>query len=161
MDYEPNVQGAVWLAKEVWPLVRRAIPDAELKLVGARPTTAVQRLAALPGVSVTGTVPDVRPFLWSSRVAFAPLFTARGLHNKVLEALAAGLPTVVTPAVAEGLPEEVRSVCVIGSDAVSCADAAISALRELPTIDPARVLQNLSWDARLAKVPRILEATAV
>ena len=120
MNYAPNVEGAVWLAREVWPIVRSARPDARLTLIGASPSAEVVALASdRTGVVVTGTVPDVRPYLWRAAVAAAPLQIARGIQNKVLEAVAAGLPCVVTPQVAEGLPREVVPACWTGSTVTS------------------------------------------
>jgi sugar transferase (PEP-CTERM/EpsH1 system associated) len=97
MDYLPNVDGAVWFAREVWPLIRARFPDAEFRIVGRKPTPAVETLAALPGVTVTGSVPDVRPFVASAAVVVAPLRLARGVQNKVLEALAMAKPVVAAP----------------------------------------------------------------
>ena len=116
MDYPPNVEAAVWMGREVWPLVLAACPDARLQIVGASPSPAVRALAG-PAVEVTGMVPDTRPYLWGASVGVAPLLTARGIQNKVLEAVAAGLPVVVTPVVADGLPAEVMPACVTGDTA--------------------------------------------
>ena len=125
MNYPPNDEGAVWLAREVWPRVRLARPDARLELVGSFPTSQVRQLAnAADGVVVTGHVDDVRPHLWQAAVAAAPLQTARGVQNKVLEAVAAGLPAVVTPVVLEGVPAEVRPACAPAGDAFAFADRA-------------------------------------
>src|SRR5690606_7643252 len=111
-DYPPNEEGALWFARECWPHVRSAVPGSRLLFVGANPVRRIRALAEDdPRVVVTGSVPDVRPYLWDARVAIAPLFTARGVQNKVLEALAAGLPVVTTPAVADGLPGPARSGC--------------------------------------------------
>src|SRR6185295_9529665 len=100
--------GALWLAREVWPRVRASIPTAHLTLAGARPSAAIRRLASAErGVEVTGAVPDMRPYLWRSAMSVAPIFQARGVQNKVLEAAAAGLPSVVTRAVWDGLPPQV------------------------------------------------------
>lgn len=105
-NYEPNERAALWFGNEVWPLVRAARPDATLSLVGMDPSRAVRALAAQPGIRVTGTVPERAPVPWSASVSVAPLLVARGIQNKVLEAIAAGLPCVVTPQVADGLPPE-------------------------------------------------------
>jgi len=114
-NYEPNEQAALWFAREVWPAIVKARPDARLSLVGMDPTNAVRALAN-ETIEVTGTVPDVREYLWRSAVAVAPLRIARGIQNKVLEALAAGLPTVVTPVVAAGLPSAVHDACAVAED---------------------------------------------
>jgi sugar transferase (PEP-CTERM/EpsH1 system associated) len=97
MDYLPNIDGAVWFAREAWPLVRRTFPGAEFRIVGRNPTPAVRALSALPGVVVTGSVPDVRPFVARAAVVVAPLRLARGVQNKVLEALAMAKPVVAAP----------------------------------------------------------------
>src|SRR6185503_7468001 len=113
--------------REVWPLVIARRPDARFIIVGSNPTEQVRRLAfEHPGVQVTGTVPDVRPFLWQAALSVAPLLTARGLQNKVLEALAAGLPTVLTPEVLQGLPIGVRGGCRVAASAAAFADAILS-----------------------------------
>jgi sugar transferase (PEP-CTERM/EpsH1 system associated) len=162
MNYAPNEEGALWLAREVWPLVRRELPDAKLRLVGASPTAAVRALADdTLNVTVTGTVPDVRPFLWTAALAVAPLKTARGVQNKVLEALAAGLPVVVTPQVAEGLPPDTRGGVGVAGGAADFA-AAIVALLHLPSIERRRLaleanLQQLTWGERLKNLMPLLE----
>jgi sugar transferase (PEP-CTERM/EpsH1 system associated) len=97
MDYLPNVDGAVCFAREVWPAIRAKHPRAEFRVVGRKPAPEVQRLADLPGVKVLGTVPDVRPFVASAAAAVVPLRLARGIQNKVLEALAMARPVVAAP----------------------------------------------------------------
>jgi sugar transferase (PEP-CTERM/EpsH1 system associated) len=128
MDYAPNVEAVTWFSNEVWPLVRERAPGAEFLIVGARPTAAVRRLSAQAGVTVTGSVDDVRPYLWRSTVAIAPLFAARGQQNKVLEAVAAGLPIVTTPVVAEGLPGCVLPACTVVSTPQEFVDAVVDFL---------------------------------
>jgi sugar transferase (PEP-CTERM/EpsH1 system associated) len=97
LDYYPNVDAACWFCREVWPRIHDRLPETKLRLVGRRPVTAVQRLAQIPGVEVVGTVPDVRPYLRRAAVVLAPLRIARGLQNKVLEALAMGKAVVASP----------------------------------------------------------------
>ena len=161
MDYQPNVEGVIWFVTKVWPLVRNTVPDARFTIVGARPSTSVAGLAAMPGVTVTGSVPDVRPYLWSSRVSVAPLLTARGLQNKVLEALAAGLPAVVTGAVAEGLPVSVRGVCDVSDDAAVFAAQVVTRLAaESGDRDFSVPLRPLTWQAKLDPVIDILRSAA-
>jgi polysaccharide biosynthesis protein PslH len=96
LGYFPNVDAAIWLAREIFPLIRAAVPAAELRLVGARPTRAVRALAALPGVSVAADVPSMADELAAARVALLPMRAGTGLQNKVLEALAVGTPVVTT-----------------------------------------------------------------
>lgn len=97
MDYLPNVDGAVWFARDVWPLIREKFPSATFRIVGRKPAPSVQALATLPGVMVTGSVPDVRPFVAAAQVVVAPLRLARGVQNKVLEAMAMAKAVAAAP----------------------------------------------------------------
>jgi sugar transferase (PEP-CTERM/EpsH1 system associated) len=103
LDYLPNVDGITWFAREVWPDVRTQFPSAKLVVVGRRPVSAVHKLARRPGIEVVGEVPDVRPYLHRSRLVVVPLRLARGIQNKVLEAMAAGKPVIASPQALEGL----------------------------------------------------------
>jgi sugar transferase (PEP-CTERM/EpsH1 system associated) len=160
-NYEPNERGAIWLASEVWPLVKQQEPTARLRLVGMKPSAAVRALADGGSVEVTGAVPDVRPYVWQASAGVAPLWLARGTQNKVLEALAAGLPCVVTPAVMEGLPPSAQQACVSRSDAAGFAAALISMLRRAagPTERAltSQSVQSLRWESQLAPFLTILE----
>lgn len=103
MDYAPNVEGVRWFARSVFPLVRARQPEATFWVIGRSPTRAVRELHDGCHVHVTGTVPSIDPYLSRLRVSVAPLHLARGVQTKVLVALAAGIPCVVTPQVAEGI----------------------------------------------------------
>lgn len=103
MDYWPNVDAVTWFAEAVMPALRAARPGLRFYVVGRRPTPAVEALAAQPGVIVTGGVPDVRPYLRHAAVAVAPIRVARGVQNKVLEAMAMARPVVCSPNAAEGI----------------------------------------------------------
>ena len=103
MDYFPNIDAVTHFCAEVFPSVRQKVPGARFLIVGKSPVPAVRRLAQAPGVTVTGTVPDVRPFMSQATVCVAPLRVARGVQNKVLEAMAMGLPVVATTKAHEGL----------------------------------------------------------
>lgn len=103
MDYRANVDAVDWFAAEVFPRLRERLPQARFFIVGARPVEAVRRLAARPGVAVTGSVPDIRPYLAHAALAVAPLRLARGIQNKVLEAMAMGRPLVASPEALDGL----------------------------------------------------------
>ncbi|WP_020474036.1 TIGR03087 family PEP-CTERM/XrtA system glycosyltransferase [Zavarzinella formosa] len=112
LDYKPNVEGICWFAKTIWPTMRHYAPTATLKIVGRRPVPAVRELGAIPGIEMIGQVPDVRPALAESAVVIAPLMIARGLQNKVLEAMAFGKPVVGSPAALAGFghPEHLPAV---------------------------------------------------
>ena len=102
MDYFPNVDAVVWFCNEVLPIVQRQIPEAGLTICGSRPTATVRRLAKRRGVTVTGRVPDTRPYMDRAEVFVAPLRMARGIQNKLLEAMAMGLPCVASAAATSG-----------------------------------------------------------
>lgn len=103
MDYFPNSEAAVFFANRIWPGLRDSLSGAELSIVGANPGPSVLALRTLPGVRVTGMVPDVRPYYHGALAAIVPLRTGAGTRLKILEAMAAGVPVVSTPLGAEGL----------------------------------------------------------
>jgi sugar transferase (PEP-CTERM/EpsH1 system associated) len=103
MDYRPNIDAVQWFAREVLPNLRRLVPAARLWIVGAAPGREVRTLASQPGVHVTGRVPDTRPWLAAADVVVAPLRIARGIQNKLLEAMAMARPVVATPEAFEGV----------------------------------------------------------
>jgi sugar transferase (PEP-CTERM/EpsH1 system associated) len=114
MSYFPNEEAVAYFATSVFPLVRGDIPEARFLIVGRDPTPRVKQLGTLPGVEVTGYVPDVRDYLAKARVAVAPFTIAAGIQNKVLEALASGLPVVATPKVLQGLSKPVAEIIRAG-----------------------------------------------
>lgn len=103
MEYYPNVHAVQYFAQKCWPLIRKRLPHATWHIVGKNPLPAVQKLSALPGVTVTGTVPDVRPHLASAAVAIVPLQIGSGTRLKILEALAMRKAVVSTSQGCEGL----------------------------------------------------------
>jgi sugar transferase (PEP-CTERM/EpsH1 system associated) len=164
MDYAPNVEGVLWFVKHVWPRVREANGRARLTLVGARPTPAIRGLSSDPSIEVTGTVPDVRPYLWRSAVAIAPLLIARGVQNKVLEALAAGLPCVVSGPVFEGVPRAARPGCLEG-DTPSAFAASVIRLLSMRPQERRRLanqvdMSELSWREAFAPLGPLLHTVA-
>ena len=103
MDYRPNVEGVVDFARTSMPAIRAVHPDAHFLIVGRKPSDAVSALASEPGVVVTGEVPDVRAYLTAADAVVAPLRVARGVQNKVLEAMAMARPVVASAQAAEGI----------------------------------------------------------
>jgi glycosyltransferase involved in cell wall biosynthesis len=104
MDWMPNIEGVLWFAREVLPLIRVQRKDLPVTIVGRMPPPEIQRLAhADPYLKVTGTVPDVRPYLWGAAVSIVPLRIGGGTRLKIYEAMAAGTPVVSTAIGAEGL----------------------------------------------------------
>jgi sugar transferase (PEP-CTERM/EpsH1 system associated) len=103
MDYYPNQQCMLDFCAGVWPQLRRRRPALRLAIVGADPSPAIRRLGDIAGITVTGSVPDVRPYLRRSALTVAPLAIARGTQNKILEAMAAGVPVVASRIAAGGV----------------------------------------------------------
>jgi glycosyltransferase involved in cell wall biosynthesis len=107
MDWMPNIDGVQYFVREVWPSLRASHPECSLGVVGRTPPREILRLAEDDErIKVTGTVPDVRPYLWGSRVSIVPLRIGGGSRLKIYEAMAAGVPVVSTSIGAEGLPVE-------------------------------------------------------
>jgi len=162
MNYAPNEQGIRWFINEVWPIVKGRRPEATLAVVGADPTSSLKMLCASdPRIELTGRVPDVRPWLWESAVGIAPLQVARGVQNKALEAIAAGLPIVITPAVAEGLPPEVAAASLVAADREAFAGHVLSLLslsaarrRERAALAD---LETLQWKHTLRPLAHLFE----
>jgi sugar transferase (PEP-CTERM/EpsH1 system associated) len=151
MDYAPNVEAVMAFVRDVLP----SLPTATFAIVGRAPTAAVKALAA-HNVIVTGEVPDTRPWLAAAEVVVAPLALARGIQNKVLEAMAMGKAVVASPAAAEGIDAEVGAELLVAETPAAHA-AAIGALltdplhaRAVGTAARDRVRARYSWAACLA-----------
>ena len=129
MDYWANVDAVTWFAREVFPKVIHVVPNARFYIVGGRPTTAVLALDHLNGVQVTGAVDDIRPYLRHAVAAVAPLRIARGLQNKVLEAMAMGKPVITTTAAMEGINAGVEFASLTADDPEHLADISIDVLQ--------------------------------
>jgi polysaccharide biosynthesis protein PslH len=165
MNYTPNVDAVCWFARTIWPLIRARRPHARFFVVGSDPAESVRKLAVPEsGIEVTGAVSDVRSYLWNAAVAVIPLRMARGIQNKVLEAVAAGLPAVITTEVLEGLPPEVRPACRIADSAATFATATLSLLdmsgEERRAVAGRVNLSALTWDHQLEPLHQILENAA-
>lgn len=143
MDYEPNIDGIQWFARECWPAIRACHEDAKLLVVGSSPTDAVQALAG-NGIEVTGRVPETPPFFDRAAVAIAPLRLARGVQNKVLEAMSMGLPVVCSPQAAQGITPPPEGTLTTAADAAATI-AAVSALFAEPGRARVAGAQAASW----------------
>lgn len=123
MDYEPNIDGVCWFAKSCWPTLRKRFPDARLLIVGSKPTAAVTALGELDGITVTGRVETTPPYFDKSSVAIAPLRLARGVQNKVLEAMSMALPTVASPQASQGLGNVPNNSLVVADGVAATVEA--------------------------------------
>jgi glycosyltransferase involved in cell wall biosynthesis len=126
----PNRDGIVWFCSEIWPRVRAEVPQAQLDIVGSRPPGNVAALDQLDGVSVHADVPAVAPFLERARVAVAPLRIGSGSRLKVLEALAAGRPTVGTAIGVEGLDVRAGDHLLVADEPEAFARAVVTLLAD-------------------------------
>lgn len=159
MDYWPNVDAVNWFAREILPRVQARCPQARFTIVGSRPSEAVQALTVLPGVAVTGRVPDVRPYLAHAACAVAPLRIARGVQNKVLEAMAMACPVVASPAAAEGLRAMPGRDFTLAEHPDGLADAVCDHLTR-PARNPAgrtAVRTHYDWATNLARIDVLLD----
>ena len=158
MDYWPNAEAVTWFSDEVMPLVLAQSPQARFAIVGSNPTEDVKALGRRPGIIVTGRVPDVRPYLRHADVAVAPLRIARGIQNKVLEALAMARPVVCTGPAAEGLHD---SPLIAQSTADDAEGVARMALERIGAADcpmhRALVLEHYSWESHLEAVGALID----
>jgi sugar transferase (PEP-CTERM/EpsH1 system associated) len=164
MDYWPNVDAVIWFANEAMPRIREQVPQALFCIVGRYPSPEVQKLAELPGVLVTGGVPDVRPYLAHAHAAALPLRIARGIQNKVLEAMAMELPVVATSGAMTGIQPYAGFEPVVSDDVGTLAEAAIELLQQPRKPQPAAracVLERYDWNANLQRIARLLEGEAV
>ncbi|WP_440997095.1 TIGR03087 family PEP-CTERM/XrtA system glycosyltransferase [Arhodomonas sp. SL1] len=151
MDYRPNVEAVRWFVEAILPRLQGGLPEVRFAIVGARPAAAVRRLAVHPGVIVTGRVRDVRPYLVHAAVSVAPLRVARGIQNKVLEAMAMARPVVATPEALEGITARAGEE-VLAADTPDAFARAVRAClddpawaRALGAAARARVRRDHSW----------------
>ena len=132
MRYAPNVEAALWFAREVWPLVRAARPAARFCLVGRDPAAALQALDGRDGITVTGTVEDPADWLARATVCVAPIRAAAGLQNKLLEAMAMAKAVVATPEANEGIGAPADEALVLAREPRAFADAVLALLADEP-----------------------------
>lgn len=164
MDYRPNVEAVTWFAEAVLPHIRATHPDADFVIVGRNPTDAVTALARRDGVQVTGEVADVRPWLDAAACVVAPLKIARGIQNKVLEAMAMARPVVASGPAAEGIDHD--GTILSGDTVAEVTDAVNGLLSDAPGAAAMgrnareRVKARYGWSARLAPLDALIRSDA-
>ena len=165
MDYWPNADAAIWFAREILPLLRARQPAPHFTIVGANPGPEVRALAGLAGVSVTGRVDDVRPYVAHAAVSVSPLRIARGIQNKVLEAMALGRPVVASPQAFEGVRAEAGRDLLVGDGAGAIAARVAEVLdgehSHLGAAAREVMVRNYAWSGVLAKLDSVLESSMV
>ncbi|NVK54904.1 MAG: TIGR03087 family PEP-CTERM/XrtA system glycosyltransferase [Alteromonadaceae bacterium] len=166
MDYWANVDAVVWFVNEVWPLVKQRYPQLYFYIVGGKPTEKVRNLADTDGVIVTGRVVDVRPYVHQSKVCVAPLRIARGVQNKVLEAMSMAKPVVMTSMGQEGIELPVAQQPLI-EDSPEQQAALITSLlddaaklADIGRVNREWIVSRYGWDGALSLLDSLLEQDA-
>jgi glycosyltransferase involved in cell wall biosynthesis len=162
MDYYPNQECMARFCAETWPLLKVRRPDLKLLIVGADPSPAVRRLGELRGVRVTGSVPDVRPWVRRSALMVAPLAIARGTQNKILEAMAMGVPVVTSSVAAGGVDAEAPAHFLVADGPQETAAAILRILgnpverARLAEAGRARMLSHHAWSHSMQRLDAII-----
>lgn len=163
MSYFPNEEAVVTFSRQVLPLIRQEVPGTRFLVVGRGPGPAVRRLDGHNGVEVTGFVPDVRTYLAQAHVSVAPFAIAAGIQNKLLEAMAYGLPVVATSRAAQGLARKVAEVVHTADTHPEMASTIVRLLRDTDSARQKgaegrlRVTEEYDWNSSNAKLLSILE----
>lgn len=163
MSYFPNQEAVDFYARRVLPIVQCSVPETRFLIVGHNPSRPVQELRQLPGVEVTGSVPDVRPYLARAQVSVAPFSIAAGIQSKILEALASALPVVATPRAVQGLTEDVAAIVETAQSAEELAGKTVNLLRnrqlarEIGEEGRRRVTAAYSWNNAMQRLLELIE----
>lgn len=165
MDYYPNEQAVSYFCHQVLPLIRQQVANAEFVIVGAAPSNAVLELAQLPGVTVTGFVDDVRDYVRKSAVMVAPLSIARGTQNKILEAMALGVPVITSPLGARGIDGEAGVDFKVATDTQQYCDQVVAIMNDRQLREQyalagrTRIERNYSWPYVLERLDGLIQNT--
>ncbi|OKY26707.1 TIGR03087 family PEP-CTERM/XrtA system glycosyltransferase [Thalassotalea sp. PP2-459] len=154
MDYWANVDSVLWFAEHVWPKIQEQAPHCLFYIVGGNPSAEVEKLAEQSGIIVTGRVHDIRPYIAHAACVVAPMQIARGIQNKVLEAMSLNKPIVTTTMGMEGINAPSNEHLVISDDPVEFTNACVNFLAD--KAQPANrqwVIDNFTWQATLANLP--------
>jgi len=167
MDYYPNQKAVRDFCRDVLPTIQAARPGVRLVVVGADPTAQIRQLSELPGVDVTGSVPDVRPWVRKAALTVAPLSIARGTQNKILESMAMGVPVVTTPLAAEGVDVVPGEHLLASQTDEEFAELTLRLLndqdyrKKLADAGRRRVLERHDWANSMRRLDEILHKTVL
>lgn len=159
MDYWANVDAVLWFVENVWPSIRSVKPNASFYIVGGNPSTQILALDGKQGIQVTGRVEDVRPYIQQARVSVAPLQIARGIQNKVLEALAMAKPVIATSMAIEGITAKTNNIKVT-DDPEEFAALVCDFINQPTDAQENRqwIIDNLQWTATLSGLTKLFKA---
>jgi hypothetical protein len=163
MDYYPNQECMSRFCAQTWPLLKAKRPEMRLLIVGADPSPAMRELGNLAGVTVTGSVPDVRPYIRGSALMVAPLNIARGTQNKILEAMAMGVPVVTSSVAAGGVDAEAEQHLLVADTPQACFEAILRIVdnpqerQRLATAGRERMLSHHAWARSMARLDGIIQ----
>lgn len=162
MDYYPNQQAAIRFANRILPKIRERRPNTTFSIVGAEPPAFIRQLTALPGVLVTGTVDDVRPYVRRAALTVAPLSIARGTQNKILESMSMGVPVVCSGVAAGGVDAIADRHFLVADSDDEFAARSLEVLSDtgrrgdLSTAGRERVQSHHDWDVSMHRLDTIV-----
>ncbi|MDB4621379.1 TIGR03087 family PEP-CTERM/XrtA system glycosyltransferase [Rubripirellula sp.] len=163
MNYPPNVEALCWFAANVWPHVKQSYPHAELEIVGKHPNNEVLHLAKHDGIHVTGAVPDVRSYVAKADIVIAPLQIARGIQNKVLEALSMAKPVIASPKASHGINASHNKHLLIADtpaewlQAIKACNDSYELRQKLSRNGRELICEQYTWQATLGKLDELLD----
>lgn len=166
LDYLPNTDAATYFASQIFPLVRRYVPDARFSVVGFNPPKSLRALSKIPGIEVRANVPDVRPEVSSAAVSVAPIRFGAGIQNKILQSLAMGVPVVATPLVAKPFTGRTGSPVLAAESPQEFADRVVRILQDpeyrthLALAGRKLIEAHFQWDRVFAPLDTVLESIA-
>ena len=162
MDYLPIEDAVLWFVKSCWQQIITNWPEAKFLIVGMQPSQRIQQLAKLPGITVTGYVSDILPFYHQADIFIAPFRLARGVQNKILQAMACGLPVLTTSLGAEGIACSTGEHLLIANTEAEIIENISMLLTDevlankLSLAGPKLIQQKYSWEGALKELPELL-----
>ncbi|NMP33067.1 TIGR03087 family PEP-CTERM/XrtA system glycosyltransferase [Thalassotalea sp. M1531] len=158
MDYWANVDAVLWFVEHVWPDIKRKVPEVKFVVAGGNPSKEILALKKDSAIVVTGRVNDMRPFIEQATCVVAPLRIARGIQNKVLEAMALNKPVVCTSMAMEGINAPENHSVRVEDNAAVYANACVELLNsDIPANNRQWILDNFTWESTLAPLQELLE----
>ncbi len=163
MDYFANIDGVLYFYKDIFPLIKKKIPEIKFYIVGSNPSREIQRLNIECGITVTGYVKDIRSYLSKASVCVVPLRIARGIQNKILEAMAMGVPVVTTPQAFEGIEAQPCVDLLVEKEPAKFAERVVEIIqnkklqKDLSRQGRTLVEKRYNWEVNMRKLEKLLE----